>query len=248
MRKIGLLSLAIVLALGALGVGYAMWTDTITIHGTVETGSVCLEFQTDAGEVVCTGIQTPDGIVYPDKNWSGWVTSDDPDIMSCPEGYEFEYVYCVNKDVGRVEIVYLDADDEPFTPSVPPSPSDPIAKKLQVTIIDAYPHFAADISFWMCNCGTVPVILQDPVIEQDDFLVIQYGDNLGAQVHPGGCVEISLVVGVVQHEGYEDPTSGAWIVDDDTHDILPQNAGGPGANDPPALTFTIEIPAKQWAE
>jgi len=42
MRKIGLLALALVLALGALGVGYAAWTDTITVTGTVNTGSVDL--------------------------------------------------------------------------------------------------------------------------------------------------------------------------------------------------------------
>lgn len=40
MKKIGLICLALVFALGALGVGYAMWTDTITIDGTVKTGSV----------------------------------------------------------------------------------------------------------------------------------------------------------------------------------------------------------------
>jgi len=42
MRKIGLLALALVLALGALGVGYAAWTDTVTIEGTVNTGTVDL--------------------------------------------------------------------------------------------------------------------------------------------------------------------------------------------------------------
>jgi hypothetical protein len=40
MKKIGLLCLALVLALGTLGVGYAMWSDQITIEGTVNTGSV----------------------------------------------------------------------------------------------------------------------------------------------------------------------------------------------------------------
>ena len=40
MKKIGLLCLALVLALGALGVGFAHWADTITIDQTVETGSV----------------------------------------------------------------------------------------------------------------------------------------------------------------------------------------------------------------
>ncbi len=40
MKKIGILALALVLALGALGIGYASWTDTITIDGTVNTGDV----------------------------------------------------------------------------------------------------------------------------------------------------------------------------------------------------------------
>ncbi|MCD6391565.1 MAG: hypothetical protein J7L92_06220, partial [Dehalococcoidia bacterium] len=45
MKKIGLLSLALVLALGTLGVGFAMWQDTVTIEGTVNTGSVDLDIE-----------------------------------------------------------------------------------------------------------------------------------------------------------------------------------------------------------
>ena len=44
MKKIGLLCLALVLALGALGVGYASWNDTIFVTGTVNTGTVELGF------------------------------------------------------------------------------------------------------------------------------------------------------------------------------------------------------------
>ena len=44
MKKIGLLLLALVLALGTLGVGYAMWSDTLTITGNVNTGEVWVEF------------------------------------------------------------------------------------------------------------------------------------------------------------------------------------------------------------
>jgi len=43
MKKIGLLMLALVLALGALGIGYAAWTDEIDITGTVNTGSVNID-------------------------------------------------------------------------------------------------------------------------------------------------------------------------------------------------------------
>lgn len=40
MKRIGLLCLAMVLALGTLGVGYALWWDEVTIEGTVDTGTV----------------------------------------------------------------------------------------------------------------------------------------------------------------------------------------------------------------
>lgn len=43
MKKIGLLCMALVLALGMLGVGYAMWKDEITIEGTVNTGTVVVD-------------------------------------------------------------------------------------------------------------------------------------------------------------------------------------------------------------
>jgi len=43
MKKIGLLSLALVLALGTLGIAYAAWTDTITIEGTVNTGTLNID-------------------------------------------------------------------------------------------------------------------------------------------------------------------------------------------------------------
>lgn len=40
MKKIGLICLALVLALGSLGVGYALWSDSLYIEGTVNTGDV----------------------------------------------------------------------------------------------------------------------------------------------------------------------------------------------------------------
>ena len=45
MKKIGLLCLALVLALGALGVGYAMWDDTLQIEGEVNTGELSVIFE-----------------------------------------------------------------------------------------------------------------------------------------------------------------------------------------------------------
>lgn len=44
MKKIGLLALAAILALGAMGVGYAAWTQTLAINGTVSTGTFSVYF------------------------------------------------------------------------------------------------------------------------------------------------------------------------------------------------------------
>ena len=44
MKKIVLICLALVLALGSLGVAYAMWSDTLVFSGPVTTGSVNLSF------------------------------------------------------------------------------------------------------------------------------------------------------------------------------------------------------------
>ncbi len=52
MKRIGLISLALVLALGALGVGYAAWTDHVTIEGTVDTGSLSIGFLSPRTHVV----------------------------------------------------------------------------------------------------------------------------------------------------------------------------------------------------
>lgn len=48
MKKIGLISLALVLALGLGGVGYATWADVLTITGTVNTGTVSAVLSTGA--------------------------------------------------------------------------------------------------------------------------------------------------------------------------------------------------------
>jgi predicted ribosomally synthesized peptide with SipW-like signal peptide len=60
MKKIGLICLAVVLGLGALGVGYAYWSDILTINGTVATGNFDTNFtevnatDDDAGQDVAT--------------------------------------------------------------------------------------------------------------------------------------------------------------------------------------------------
>ena len=43
MKKIGLLCLALIIALGTMGAGFAWWTDPLFVNGTVNTGTVAVE-------------------------------------------------------------------------------------------------------------------------------------------------------------------------------------------------------------
>ena len=44
MKKIGIVCLTLVLALGSLGIGYAMWAETIDVSATVNTGVLDVQF------------------------------------------------------------------------------------------------------------------------------------------------------------------------------------------------------------
>jgi hypothetical protein len=50
--KLGVITLALVLALGVLGVGYALWDKTLYIDGTVNTGEVNMEILSVASDDV----------------------------------------------------------------------------------------------------------------------------------------------------------------------------------------------------
>ena len=60
MAKVGLLLLALTIALSAMGVGYGLWFKVLTINGTVNTGTVLGQFSNDSGEAPFTN---DDGVV-----------------------------------------------------------------------------------------------------------------------------------------------------------------------------------------
>lgn len=88
MKKIGLLCLALVLALGSLGVGYAMWSDTLTIKGNVNTGEVHVIFASQYDNDVKNDDPNVPGSWsgFPSPTWSG--TRYNKDVGSTTSTYE----------------------------------------------------------------------------------------------------------------------------------------------------------------
>jgi hypothetical protein len=253
MRKIGLIILVLVLALGATGIGYAAWTDEIVVEGDVSTGNVCLEAAYWAEVNDC---DTADNYQNPDPNmptnqnesdrfWTRWVYVEDSDLPSCPPGHRFANedgdlfpfgIYCDPelKNVAWVELIGYDED------GIEVSPDDGGAKELKVIIHNAYPYFATEITMYLASCSSIPIRICPEVIDQDDWIILQWSEGLtvgGAQWHEDDFQEVSFFVGVTQHKGYYDGSE--WIVDDETKDPLPQDA---------TLSFTIKFNVVQWNE
>jgi hypothetical protein len=87
MKKIGLLCLALVLALGSLGTAYAMWYEDLYIEGTVDTGEV-YAYWDDCG---CFDVEGKDvGTI------SCQIDAVDPRIMhvTVTNGYPYYYGDC----------------------------------------------------------------------------------------------------------------------------------------------------------
>ena len=211
MRKIGLLSLALVLALGSIGVGYAAWTQTLYIEGTVETGSVCIDVGT-------FGILDP---YEPEKFGGDYppIPADRAD-WTCLDGFVRNWdlpggprIWQLDKNVAWGDVVPVPCEETGLW------------KTLRVTLYNAYPSYFNEMRFYPENCGTLPwridhvIIRWDQGGEEQEFLIlsegttvkmdytgdgdyeleIQWKDSFGAQIHPGGDPpEISFWIHVLQ--------------------------------------------------
>jgi len=204
MKKIGFLSLALVIALGGLGVGYAAWTDEVTINGTVSTGEVCASF--DCGWTVLDNndpsppYTIEQGADDDSLDWNvltghygpgfpGWVVQRDKNV-----GW-------TTYDCGQVE---------------------PPRHKVTLTYHNIYPSYFQAIGLRVRNCGTLPVKLdhvtftdqwgRSQTIDEVGYLVfdlsgngvpdfeIEWGDNFGLQAEPNEYFSIDFATHFLQDE------------------------------------------------
>jgi len=100
--------LTLVIALGALGIGYAAWTDEINITGTVETGSVNIDVTGYSGTWVYKVVDNPK---YPDEIW---IHRGDAAVPFDPPAGSFEVAHSValpdGDDAIKVEFVNIFPD------------------------------------------------------------------------------------------------------------------------------------------
>jgi len=149
MKRIGLLCLALVLALGALGVGFAMWFDTVTVTGTVNTGDVAWEVEGPLTNSDSLG--TLDWNCFFDLNGGDFVQMD--------------------KDVGETEVAIV--DDHTFSVTIHnayPYYTSHVAFKVHG--LGSIP-----LRIWKAEFYDDSGALVDTIYTSDQYVYIDFDDN-----------------------------------------------------------------------
>jgi len=128
-RKLGVISLVLVLALGVMGVGFALWDKTLYINGTVNTGEVNMEILSIASDDI--GIDPGK-----DKDVGSTAVSIDPGAQSATitvtNGYPcyHNYVHFTVHNNGTIP-VKLNAINVTAPPEITVTGSDGIGEQIE---------------------------------------------------------------------------------------------------------------------
>ena len=219
MKKLGLICLALVLALGGLGVAYAGWTDTVTIDGPVTTGEVCLDWVQVSNIDDCP--HGPDG----SGDWTTGNRDYNLDLANWDPATPWTRpTIQVDKNVACTSAVIVGPDND----------------QLLVTIYNGYPLYYVDLQVHIHNCGTIPVKITDIVISPVNFTLA----DKAWTPNNGGPVWVGVANGIgTQLEPCDTKVASLEIV---VQQIAAQNAGQPGG--PVAYSFLVTWTAIQWNE
>lgn len=183
MKKIGLICLAVVLALGTLGVGFAMWSETLTIDATVNTTEVDWEF-------------VPGSFANKDigDDWTA-------DLQVSPAFTQLD------KDVGSTTGVFSDTDGDTDLNLLTLTIDN--AYPSYANDIGFWVHCNGEMPMYfekvIINPGgheltgsPYSVVKVDLTGEGDNDIEILWGNGVGTQLHNSDSLEISFLFHVLQ--------------------------------------------------
>lgn len=186
-KPIGILFLALVVCLGGMGIGYAHWTGNLFVEGTAETGTMGVGWYYYSG-----------GDPGNDYVWDPGIGNKQP----------------AGQDIGTANISFEDWMCYGPVETFPPGTEFNHYKTMVVTIDNAYPYYFVDWQVHAHNCGTLPVIIHDAVVNAPPELTVLCPDGvLPAKLHPCEDLIFSLIIYCNQPD---DPNPGDPGVQPDT--------------------------------
>lgn len=173
MRKILFICLALILTLGTLGVGYALWSDDLYIDGTIETGDVAVEWSY--------------GIIYdtepPEKDvsWATSLISGDTFLVDIFNAYP-SITYYIEFDIHSTGSVPVHLDDFLINRGTLPA-----GATLDIFLYDwpNFPSLPVQLHEQNVAYGVIVVHLANDALENDEY-------SFSAQITAGQWNEFPL--------------------------------------------------------
>ena len=228
MKKLGLLGLVLVLSLAVVGAGYAKWTDSVHVDGTVASGDLSwrwVPWTLDDKDFDWD----PD---YPDLggDWTAqWDGMHLAGVTRVPEG----------KEVATTTFGFADMN------------ADGDMEVLNVTVDNAYPWYYNKINLDVhCN-GSVPLKFQKMIITINGQSYDVFANSfIEIDMNGDGSSDMLLHwgygYGYQLHYCTSHPIEFGFLILEDEQLPPPQGLGTQGG--PDAFEFGIEMIAVQWNE
>jgi len=211
--KLGVIFLASVLALTGVGVGFACWSDAVTVTGEVSTGSVSWHFTGYSGTWVYKDLANDQVVVltsYPGHNGDGWKYYTDP-----TSGHEWYLVgWCYAEQNGNDKTAYVDFDNifpmpgyNGFSADVYITYTGTVPGKIQTISYSGLGDLSdATITVTATVNGGSPITnLQGIQLHQGDVLHVTMCINPGENTQQGYSGTFSASAEIVQWNEYQTP-------------------------------------------
>jgi len=161
MKKAAFLVMALIIALGALGFAYAKWQSTITIQGTINTGTVKIGIRDTGTTDPPPDLITPPGVVDPNilPNYEPTNGTRDPRVdplAPWTAGGTPNWVFTDLKNVAAT-----DSDNPDAAVPVCTCSSVGYFASVSENITNAYPFYAPTMTLDIAGCGTIPVKIEN---------------------------------------------------------------------------------------
>jgi len=146
MKKILLLCVALILALGTVGAGYALWKDSVLITTTINTGTVQVSLSQYDND------PAPRGPVV-GANPNGWYNGSLDPSEQGSWGFDTVGNPVWTGDRYEKNVAYMDSEFDNNRSELHPNPT------ATITVDNAYPCYYGSVLFDIENTGTIPVKL-----------------------------------------------------------------------------------------
>ena len=229
--------LILALALATVGVGYGLWSKTLFIYGTVETGKLDVTLSLDE-------VDEGDEVLPPDGENPGFWEEDNECDEDSADSDDCEVE---GKDIAECTAVLLDKDGKQIGSPIPPGGTVFGGQTIEITIENGYPSFHCWVQFNVFNEGSIPVRVYQPVISNPNPVEVTVdlvsGPHGPFEEDDSSCYHDNAYNAVGDHPQVDEGDLVNCVIHAHVNQAAEQDQTGDDA-----YTFTATVCAHQWNE